>query len=141
MIPDAFAAQAWLLSVSVSALALVRGVLWLRGSSSHGGNGTRDGVTRTLVLVERQQKDMEEAIKVLRDQQGMLHAADTARQGQEIILARISDQMERVADSLDRTVGRLTAITVDVEHTQVDMAAATAQVAEIHAYLMRRRKR
>ena len=154
MIPDAFAAQAWLLSVSVSALALVRAVLWLRGSSS-AGNGTRDGVTRTLALVERQQTDMErqhksieEAVAVLMEQQGMLREAHTTRQGQQAVLARIGEQMERVAESLDRTVGKLTAITADVEHTQVDMAAhrvaseaAVAQVAEIHAHLMRGRKR
>ena len=146
MIPDAFAAQAWLLSVSVSALALVRGVLWLRGSSS-AGNGTRDGA-RTLALVERQQTDMERAIAVLTEQQEMLREAHTTRQGQQAVLTQISGQMERVADSLDRTVGRLTAITADVEHTQVDMAAhrvaseaAVAQVAEIHAHLMRGRKR
>ena len=147
MIPDSLAAQAWLLSVSMSALALVRGVLWLRGPSSHGGNGTRDGA-RTLALVERQQTDMERAIAVLTEQQGMLREAHTTRQGQQTVLTRIGEQMERVADSLDRTVGRLTAITADVEHTQIDMAAhraaseaAGGQVAEIHAHLMRGRKR
>src|SRR3990167_6893716 len=133
MIPDAFAAQAWLLSVSLSALAIVRGALWLRGSPSS-GNGTRDGVTRTLALVERQQADLEKVVSVVT--------------GQQPVCARMSDQWERVADSLDRTVGNLTAITADVEHTQVDMAAhraaseaAVSQVAEIHAHLMRGRKR
>ena len=147
MIPDAFAAQAWLLSVSVSALALVRGVLWLRGSPSS-SNGTRDAVTRTLALVERQQGDLEKAIAVLIDQQGVLREAHTTRQGQQAVLGGISEQMERVADSLDRTVERLTVITADVEHTQIEMAAhraaseaAVGQVAEIHAHLMRGRKR
>jgi len=133
MIPDAFATQAWLLSVSVSALALVRGVLWLRGSPSS-SNGTRDGVTRTLALVERQQADLEKVVSALTWQQP--------------VFARMGDQLERVADSLDRTVGNLTAITADVEHTQMDVAAhrvaseaAVAQVAEIHAHLMRGRKR
>src|SRR3990167_2126485 len=152
MSPDAFAAQAWLLSVSVSALALVRGVLWMRGSPS-GGNG-RDSA-RTLALVERQQVDsaserglLERAIGVLAEQQGLLREVHALHQGQQAVLVRLSDQMERVADSLDRTVGNLTAITADVEHTQMDVAAhrvvsgqAVAQVAEIHAHLMRRRKR
>src|SRR3990167_5058053 len=109
------------------------GPLWLRGSPSS-GNGTRDGVTRTLALVERQQADLEKVVSVLT--------------GQQPVFARMSDQLERVADSLDRTVGNLTAITADVEHTQVDMAAhraaseaAVSQVAEIHAHLMRGRKR
>ncbi|OGU09118.1 MAG: hypothetical protein A2W29_13450 [Gemmatimonadetes bacterium RBG_16_66_8] len=122
-----------MLSVSVSALALVRGVLWLRGAPSS-SNGTRDGVTRTLALVERQQADLEKVVSALT--------------GQQPVFARMGDQLERVADSLDRTVGNLTAITADVEHTQMDVAAhrvvseqAVAQVAEIHAHLMRGRKR
>ena len=153
MLPDAFAAQAWLLSISVSSLALVRGALWLRGSSV-AGNGMRDSA-RTLALVERQQVDsaserglLERAIGVLAEQQGLLREVHALHQGQQAVLVRLSDQMERVAVSLDHTVGNLTAIATDVEHTQIEMAAhraaseaAVGQVAEMHAHLMRGRKR
>src|SRR3990167_9575158 len=106
------------------------GPLWLRGSPSS-GNGTRDGVTRTLALVERQEANLEKVVTVLT--------------GQQPVFARMGDQLERVANSLDRTVGNLTGIAADMEHTQVDLAehrqaseGAVRQVDEIHHWLKRR---
>ena len=103
------------------------------------GNGARTS-ERTLVLVEQQQKELHELVRVVSDQQ---LAATEGR----TILEEISTALQGVARSLERSVAHLTAISANVEHAQLDLAEhrraseqAVQQVAEIHTHFMRGRR-
>ena len=138
----AFLAGAAAVISSLALLGKAVGPLLVRN-----GTGGRE-VTRTLTLMEQQQKDIEAALTLLRDGQQERVTQQTTLQSLVDVVRQTSTTLERVADRLHRSTDALTAISANVEHTQIDMAAhrlaseqAVGQVAEIHAHVMRGRKR
>lgn len=129
---------------------------WRGATAPLASNGMmRDGVTRTLALVEqqtgvllRQQDDLQSVVRVMEEQQVMLRDADGMRKSQYETLAKMTQRIEQVGVSLDRMVGLLTALAANTEHAQADIAAhrvaseqAVSQVAELHSHLLRKGQR
>lgn len=118
---------------------------WQTLAAGRGNGASLREAVRTLALVEAQQKDLEGLVVVVQDQQRMLREAGDVRAEQHELLRQLTTQVGRVASSLDQTVGKLTAITLDVEHTQRDLAdhrvlsgEAMRQIKEIHSHVLRR---
>lgn len=131
--------QAWLVSVMTATAIAVKTLLWLRGEqrNTRGYNNTRDN-TRTLTLVEEQQKDLHEMMGLLRTQQ----AAD--REDRDALKSMTTD-LGRMTAALDRMVGQVTAISAGVQIIQRDIESHAAaagkameQVADIHQALVAR---
>jgi hypothetical protein len=148
------AAPAWLMSLAILALAGVRGALWIRQAKFNGGQagagpngpGARTA-ERTLVLVERQQEDLEAALRILGEQQTLMCEDQAVRKQEHEAKLAMIEQLASVAQSFDKSASVLTAMNFNVEavhHEIVQHRDSTAsvmeQVGEIHRKIVGRQR-
>jgi hypothetical protein len=155
-LPDVsfLAATAWLTSLAIVALAGVRGALWIRQAKFNGGQvGPINGpgartAERTLVLVERQQEDLEAVLRILSEQQTLMREDQTVRKQEHEAKLAMIEQLASVAQSFNKSASVLTAMNFNVEaaHREIvqhrDSAASVMdQVNDIHREVVRKGRR
>jgi CBS-domain-containing membrane protein len=150
------AAPAWLTSLAILALAGVRGALWIRQAKFNGPHGPGASASeaatrtaeRTLVLVERQQEDLEAALRILGEQQMLMREDQAVRKEEHEAKRAMIDQLTMVAQSLNKSASVLTAINLNVEAARNEIVEHRAKasdvmdkVNEIHREVVGKRRR
>jgi CBS-domain-containing membrane protein len=158
MNPDVsfLAAPAWLTSLAILALAGVRGALWIRQAKFNGGQAGAGPINgpgartaeRTLVLVERQQEDLEAALRILGEQQTLMREDQAVRKQEHEAKLAMIEQLASVAQSFNKSASVLTAMNFNVEaaHKEIvnhrsSTVGVVKQVGEIHRAVVGRPKK